>query len=63
MAAEPTAEEREEERARIANLLEAHAPADWETTFAKEDLLNAIVDGRTRADVRDGRRHPKLDHV
>jgi class 3 adenylate cyclase len=39
-----TGEERDRERARIAGLLESHAPPDWEERFRKEELLDAIID-------------------
>jgi class 3 adenylate cyclase len=43
--AEPsTGEERDRERARIAGLLESHAPPDWEERFRKDELLDAIID-------------------
>lgn len=41
---EPAAE-RDPERARIGDLLEAHAPPDWEKRFRRDDLLDAIIDG------------------
>jgi class 3 adenylate cyclase len=37
--------DREQERLRIAGLLAAHAPPDWEERFRTEELLNAIIDG------------------
>ena len=40
-----TGEERDLERARIASLLENHAPPDWEERFRKDELLDAIIDG------------------
>jgi len=43
-AAPPTGEERDLERARIAGLLESHAPPDWEERFRKDELLDAIID-------------------
>ena len=39
-----TGEERDQERARIAGLLESHAPPDWEERFRKEELLDAVID-------------------
>jgi class 3 adenylate cyclase len=36
--------DREAERERIVGLLEDHAPPDWEERFAREDLLDAIID-------------------
>jgi class 3 adenylate cyclase len=36
--------DRDEERARIARLLEAHAPPDWEERFHRDELLDAIID-------------------
>ena len=39
-----TLEDRDQERARIAGLLESHAPPDWEERFPKEALLDAIID-------------------
>jgi class 3 adenylate cyclase len=39
-----TGEERDRERARIAGLLESHAPPDWEERFRKDELLDAIID-------------------
>jgi class 3 adenylate cyclase len=41
---EPAAE-RDVERARIGDLLKAHAPPDWEKRFRRDDLLDAIIDG------------------
>lgn len=41
---EPAAE-RDLERARIGDLLTAHAPPDWEKRFRRDDLLDAIIDG------------------
>jgi class 3 adenylate cyclase len=38
-------EERDQERARIAGLLEKHAPTGWEELFRTEELLDAIIDG------------------
>jgi class 3 adenylate cyclase len=43
-AALSTGEERDLERARIAGLLESHAPPDWEERFRKDELLDAIID-------------------
>jgi class 3 adenylate cyclase len=42
-ASDPT--DRERERARIADLLKAHAPPDWEARFRTDELLDAIIDG------------------
>ena len=39
-----TGEERDRERARIAGLLETHAPPDWEERFDRDQLLDAIID-------------------
>ena len=36
--------DREEERERIARLLANHAPPDWEARFAREELVDAIID-------------------
>jgi class 3 adenylate cyclase len=33
------------DRGRIVELLEAHAPADWETRFDKEKLLDSVIEG------------------
>ena len=33
------------DRGRIVELLEAHAPADWETRFDKEGLLDSVIEG------------------
>jgi class 3 adenylate cyclase len=41
--AEPA--DREGERVRVAGLLKAHAPPDWEERFRKDELLDAIIDG------------------
>lgn len=37
--------DREEGRDRVAALLEAHAPPDWQERFDREALLDAILDG------------------
>jgi class 3 adenylate cyclase len=37
--------DRDDERLRIAGLLEKHAPPDWEQRFRKDELLDAIIDG------------------
>jgi class 3 adenylate cyclase len=37
--------DREQERHRVAKLLERHAPPDWEERFRTEALLDAIIDG------------------
>jgi class 3 adenylate cyclase len=37
---------RTRERARVARLLKPHAPPDWETRFRRDDLLDAVIDGR-----------------
>ena len=42
---EATAVERDRERARVAGLLEAHAPPDWEEWFQRDELLDAVLDG------------------
>lgn len=34
------------DRERIAELLESHAPADWEERFRKDELLDSIIDGQ-----------------
>ncbi len=39
------AEDRARERARIAGLLENHAPPDWRGRFRTDELLDAIIDG------------------
>ena len=39
-----TGEERDQERARIAGLLDPHAPPDWEERFQRDQLLDAILD-------------------
>jgi class 3 adenylate cyclase len=39
-----TPEDRDQERARIAGLLESHAPPDWQQRFRKNELLDAIID-------------------
>ena len=44
MSEEPVAE-RDLERARIGELLKAHAPPDWEKRFRRDDLVDAIIDG------------------
>jgi class 3 adenylate cyclase len=46
MVEEETSEpvDRDRERARIAQLLSAHAPPDWEERFPREQLLDAIID-------------------
>jgi class 3 adenylate cyclase len=36
--------DRDAERTRIGRLLEGHAPPDWEERFARDDLLDAIID-------------------
>ena len=36
--------DRDEERTRIAGLLEPHAPPDWEQRFQRDQLLDAIID-------------------
>jgi class 3 adenylate cyclase len=41
-----TGEDRDRERARIAGLLESHAPPDWEERFRQDELLDAIIDGK-----------------
>ena len=45
-AAEPTppSEDREQAVARVAELLTNHAPPDWDERFARDELLDAIVD-------------------
>ena len=37
-------EDRDQERARIASLLESHAPPDWQERFRTDELLDAIID-------------------
>jgi hypothetical protein len=37
--------DRDHERTRVAKLLEAHAPADWQEHFRADELLDAIIDG------------------
>src|SRR6266498_2619590 len=39
------AAEREDDRARVAQLLKPHAPDDWEQRFRRDELLDAIIDG------------------
>ena len=41
-----TGEERDRERGRIASLLESHAPPDWQDRFRRDELLDAIIDGK-----------------
>lgn len=36
--------DRDEERERVAQLLVSHAPPDWEERFARDELLDAIID-------------------
>src|ERR671935_29956 len=45
-AAEPSepSEDREQAAARVADLLKAHAPPDWEERFPRHELLDAIID-------------------
>src|ERR671935_3238936 len=45
-AAEPSqpSEDRDQAAARIAELLKAHAPPDWEERFPRDELLDAIID-------------------
>src|ERR671937_832360 len=45
-AAEPSqpSEDRDQAAARVAELLKAHAPPDWEERFPREELLDAIID-------------------
>src|SRR5919197_291457 len=45
-AAEPSepSEDRAQAAARVAELLKAHAPPDWEERFPREELLDAIID-------------------
>src|SRR5687767_6748140 len=33
------------DRGRIAELLEAHAPEDWETRFDKAQLMDSVIEG------------------
>ncbi|HZN42193.1 MAG TPA: hypothetical protein VFC08_00555 [Actinomycetota bacterium] len=42
--ARPDEVDREDERARVAELLTNHAPPDWDERFARDDLIDAIVD-------------------
>jgi class 3 adenylate cyclase len=42
--AEPEELDREQERARVAELLTNHAPPDWDERFVRDDLIDAIVD-------------------
>jgi class 3 adenylate cyclase len=44
-ASNEPADERERDRARVAGLLEPHAPPDWEKRFRTTDLLDAVIDG------------------
>jgi class 3 adenylate cyclase len=41
----PDWEEVRLDRGRIVELLEAHAPADWEQRFDKEELLDSVIEG------------------
>jgi class 3 adenylate cyclase len=36
--------DRDQERARVAELLQRHAPPDWEQRFRTDELLDAIID-------------------
>ena len=36
---------RDRDRARVARLLKAHAPPDWERRFRRDELLDAVIDG------------------
>ena len=40
----PASEDREQAVARIAELMKAHAPPDWEDRFPRDELLDAIID-------------------
>ena len=42
--ARPDEVDREDEHARVAELLTNHAPPDWDERFARDDLIDAIVD-------------------
>ena len=42
--ARPDEVDPEDERARVAELLTNHAPPDWDERFARDDLIDAIVD-------------------
>ena len=44
-SAHSTPADRGEERAKISDLLKAHAPPDWEQRFRTDELLDAIIDG------------------
>jgi class 3 adenylate cyclase len=37
--------EREDDRARVTQLLKPHAPDDWEQRFRKDELLDAVING------------------
>jgi class 3 adenylate cyclase len=39
-------EQRAADRTRTARLLKTHAPPDWEQRFRRDDLLDAVIDGR-----------------
>jgi class 3 adenylate cyclase len=52
-------EERERDRARVVQMLEPHAPPDWERRFRTNELLDAVIDGEAiqmfvmAADIRE----------
>jgi class 3 adenylate cyclase len=41
----PADEQRERDRARVVEMLEPHAPPDWEHRFRTDQLLDAVIDG------------------
>jgi class 3 adenylate cyclase len=38
-------DQRDQDRARVTELLKPHAPDDWEQRFRKNELLDAVIDG------------------
>src|SRR5438046_8704583 len=38
--------QRDKQRNRVARLLKPHAPPDWEERFRRDDLLDAVIDGK-----------------
>jgi class 3 adenylate cyclase len=40
------ADQRTADRARVARLMKSHAPPDWDQRFRRDDLLDAVIDGR-----------------
>jgi class 3 adenylate cyclase len=45
MQDEPAPGDREQQRSRVFQLLERHAPPDWRERFRADDLVDAVVDG------------------